>query len=427
MNWTIIIKALLTNKIFFLTWIEKFKLVVTDLSIIEITSKSNEIYCKVNRLPTFEELRYVISNSDLIKEIKQKILQILKDAEEANITDVDVSSCNEILTKEMTRQGLEKLTLDVAQNIHKLSFDEVYNKLKTFSLTYQITPESLGVDIRDLSRTLSMIKFREGEKIPTGIDDLNNTLFGGLSINELFTVMAHSSKGKSIFLVNLLYGALLNGFDAVYFSLEMSERDILRRFYRRVTYKTKQELYDDEKKWASTIERFFKLTKTSGRVLYYPTGTIGVFDIEIALDRLRDLHGFEPKLIVIDYLDLLKPPKMGYRVENYMALQHLTDAMRNIALTRNVAVVTATQATKASFNKVKLTQADMGDSYGKVKSSDVVVALCQTEEEVTNHRMRVVFAKNRDYLPGREIELYCDLDRMLFTDLAFAKANGWIQ
>jgi replicative DNA helicase len=239
--------------------------------------------------------------------------------------------------------------------------------------------------------------------------------------------MAHSGKGKSIFLVNLLYGALLNGFDAVYFSLEMSERDILRRFYRRVTYKTKTELYDDDKKWSHTIERFFKLTKSAGRVLYYPTGTISVFDIEIALDRLRDLHGFEPKLIVVDYLDLVKPPKVGYKVENYIALQHLTDSLRNIALTRNIAVVTATQSTRASFNKVKLTQADMGDSYGKVKSSDVVVALCQTDEELANNRMRLVFAKNRDYLPGREIELYCDLDRMLFCDLAFAKANGWIQ
>jgi hypothetical protein len=69
----------------------------------------------------------------------------------------------------------------------------------------------------------------------------------------------------------------------------------------------------------------------------------------------------------------------------------------------------------------------MGNSYEKVKISDVVVALCQTDEELVNHRMRLVFAKNRDNLPGREIEVYVDLDKMLFTDLVFAKANGWIQ
>jgi replicative DNA helicase len=417
MNWIVIIKVLLTNKIFFLQWIEKFKLIVNDLSITEVIEEAQRIYQKTGHLPTFEELRYTISNSDLIKEVKQKTLQLLKDAEATSITDTDVLSCNEILAKEITRQGLEKLTLDVAQNIHKYSFDAVYDKLKNLSLIYKTSPDALGIDIRDLQRTLSMIKFREGEKIPTGIDDLNYALFGGLGVNELFCIMAHSGRGKTAALINLFYGALLNGFDSAYFSLEMGEKDILRRFYRRVTYKTKQELHEDEKKWSNTIERFFKLTKTSGRILYYPTGTIGVFDIEIALDRLRDLYGFEPRLIIVDHIDLLRPPKVGYKVEHYIALKLVTDALRNIA----------SQATRASFNKIKLTQSDVAESYGKIQSSDVVVALCQTEEELANHRMRMTFVKNRDYVPGREVEVYIDWDKMLLCDIAFARANGWIQ
>jgi replicative DNA helicase len=271
-----------------------------------------------------------------------------------------------------------------------------------------------------------MIKYREGEKIPTGIESFDHILYGGLGVNELLTVMAHSGRGKTAVLVNLFYGALLNGIDAVYFSLEMSQRDILRRFYRRVTYKTKQEFHEDEKKWASVIERFFRLTKSAGRILYYPTGTIGTFDIEIALDRLRDLYGFEPKLVIVDHLELLKAPKLGYGMERYAVLKIITDSLRNIALTRNIAMVTATQATKASFDKIKLTQTDIGESYGKIQSSDVVIALCQTAEEVANNRMRLTIVKNRDYISGREIETYIDLDRMLLTDIEFAKANGWI-
>jgi hypothetical protein len=90
-------------------------------------------------------------------------------------------------------------------------------------------------------------------------------------------------------------------------------------------------------------------------------------------------------------------------------------------------MVTATQATKASFDKVKLTQSDIGESYGKIQSSDVVIALCQTEDELANHRMRLTFVKNRDYVGGREVETYIDLDKMLLCDLSFAQANGWIQ
>jgi len=427
MNWTKIVKAILVDKIFFCSWIDKLPLITQELPLLGILSGAEAVFKRYGRLPTIDELRYNLTNSDLADVVKEKALTYLADAEKVTLEDNDINALDAILAREITQRGIEKFTLDVAQNINTLEYEQVYDKLKNFSAEYRpFGSDTLGVDLANLPRTLSMIKYHEGEKIPSGLDAQDDALYGGFGVKELTCYMAHSGKGKTALLVNAMYGAMLNGANVLYVSLEMSERDILRRFYRRVTYKSKHEFHSDEKQWTKHIDKFFKLTKSVGRVIYYPTGTCSAFDIEVLLDKLKNIHNFEPKLLIIDHLDLVKPPKVNYRTETHTSLKLITDAVRNIALTRNIAVVTATQATRASFSKVKLTQADIGDSYGKVQSSDVVIALCQTEEELENKRMRLVLVKNRDYVGGKEVEVYIDLDKMLVTDLTFARQAGWI-
>ena len=61
-----------------------------------------------------------------------------------------------------------------------------------------------------------------------------------------------------------------------------------------------------------------------------------------------------------------------------------------------------------------------------LQSSDVVISINQTAEELENKRMRLCVLKNRDYYRGLEIELYNDLDMMLLCDLIYAQHNGWL-
>jgi len=136
---------------------------------------------------------------------------------------------------------------------------------------------------------------------------------------------------------------------------------------------------------------------------------------------------FYPDVIILDHLDLITTRSKNIRQrEMYAYWRLIVDNLRIIPLTRGIPIVTATQGTRKSTEKVLLTDVDVGESYGKVQSSDVVLSLNQSPEAYQNKRMLVGTLKNRDYQKGNTAELYCNLDMMTMCDLMFAQMNGWL-
>ena len=76
---------------------------------------------------------------------------------------------------------------------------------------------------------------------------------------------------------------------------------------------------------------------------------------------------------------------------------------------------------------MKLTEANVSESFGKIEVSDVVLAICQTDEEKQNKRARISILKNRDYISGGCVEVYVDFDRMLLMGLDLAHKMGLLQ
>jgi len=112
--------------------------------------------------------------------------------------------------------------------------------------------------------------------------------------------------------------------------------------------------------------------------------------------------------------------------EAYAYWRLLVDDLREIPLHEGIHISTATQGTRESSKKALLGEADVGESYGKVQSSDVVISINQTPEEAQAKRMRLAFIKNRDYLRGTEVEVFVDLDKMALCDLIYAQKFGWL-
>jgi hypothetical protein len=209
----------------------------------------------------------------------------------------------------------------------------------------------------------------------------------------------------------------------------MSLPDMIRRLYRRILYEDKMYLSDlaNEDEILKWVTKFFATTKGKGKIVYYPANTFSVDDLRAELLRLELAEQFVPNVILLDHLDLLTTNLKSIRQrENYSFWRLLVDDLRGISLDKHIAVVTATQGNRESSKHTLLTERDIGESYGKVQSSDVVIGINQTAEEYGNKRMRLGILKNRDYMKGQEIELHADLDKMLLCDLKFAQHNGWL-
>lgn len=234
------------------------------------------------------------------------------------------------------------------------------------------------------------------DKFPTLFPHHNKELEGGLSRKELAMVVAPPGVGKSLYLVNQGATSILNGNNVLYISCEMSQDKIAGRFDSVVTDLKNAALKQPHTQMKLKARLNEVKTKTNGRLIIkeFPTGLSNVNQIRALLVQLRLHKDFVPDVIIVDYLELLRPNRIID--SEYQAQQRITEELRGIAVEQNALVWTATQTNRQARKVAIITDAELGDSYGKIRPADWVISLNQTKEEYDEGAMRVYVMKARD-------------------------------
>lgn len=405
------------------------KLAVIEENILGLISK---FISQFNHLPTREELLLFFdelpeAEREHTKDYKAAVNDIYTNKEYDNVTDkVILYKVRDAALKQKVKEKIVYMadTFDnrtgesLVQDMRDMAISSIQTNSKRRS----------EADVEDTKRNIEMVKYTDTERHPTLITGLDKALYGGLGVREITTIVAPSNRGKSVFLTNLFYSLIAQGIPTLLVTLEMSVRDNLRRLYRRILYKDKDYLHDaNEAEMLKWLNKFFGMSKAGGKVVYYPANSFSTNDLKTELAMFEMTGKFMPQAIIIDHLDLMTSATKSIRQkEMYAYWRLLVDDLREIPLNYDIPIITATQGTRDSSDKVLVTERDVGESYGKVQSSDVVLSLNQTADEVKTNRMRVAVIKNRDYTKGMEVEIYCDLDKMYMGDLKFAQEQGWI-
>ena len=422
MDWILFYNIFLKHSEIFFEFIDiidsaVFKNIIYE-NIFQLIKKYNNKYKKI---PDIDTLIMLLDNIDAIEMVsKKEYIDILTKIEKLE-TKVDIDAFKEQLLQVIRKYEMEKFILESANSIEKITFDDMMGNLREIIIKYK--PKSLGVVVTQAERGVKFIKHDIVEKVSTGIDSLDKILYGGYGTNELAVIMAPPGRGKSFFLLNAMYGAMLTQHDVLYITLELSEKSIIKRLYGRISYSTRKEMLE-EAILIRAINKYFTLCKAKGRVAYFSSRSISVGGLETFLEQQYLYFGFQPGLIVLDYLDLLSPRNTDYRLDTRHRLRGITDDLRSITLRRNIPILTASQTNRESLIRKKITEANVSESFGKIEVADVVLALCQTDEEKKMKRARLVVLKNRDYISGSCIEVYVDFDRMLLLDLGVAEKMG---
>lgn len=221
-------------------------------------------------------------------------------------------------------------------------------------------------------------------------------LEGGLCRKELAMVVAPPGVGKSLYLVNQSAVSLLQGFNVLYISCEMSQDKVAGRFDSIIT----EIKSDNLKKALGQLQLKSKLAEfashTPGRLIIkeFPTGLANTNTIRAYLTQLKLHKKFAPDLVVVDYLELLRPNRI---IESeYMAQQRIAEELRGLAMEHNVLLWTASQTNREARKVNIITDAHLGDSYGKIRPCDWAISLNQKQEEYEEGAMRVYVVKARD-------------------------------
>ena len=358
----------------------------------------NEYYSKYQKLP---------SDSFILEDVKNKLApkeELFDYEDELNyINSLDTSAIDNpdyymdlverFAKNESMKQAIQQgITLLKDNRVEEI--EEIVRNALTVRRTVDVG-QNYFEDLSERWDRVFNIEFKERYK--TIFPTLDKSLDGGLSRKELAMVVAPPGVGKSIYLVNQGVKSLTEGRQVLYISLEMSEDKIAQRFDSISTLIPQRELKRPETQLKVKERLDLFADRFSGAKLIikeFPTGTATINTIRSLLVQLRNHEDFEPDLIIVDYMELMRP--IRETLQEYQAQQKIAEEMRGLAMEYKCLIWTATQTNRQGRSVKLITDSELGDSYGKIRTCDFAVSLNQTEEELDNERMRVYVIKSRN-------------------------------
>jgi len=124
----------------------------------------------------------------------------------------------------------------------------------------------------------------------------------------------------------------------------------------------------------------------------FPTGALTVRELKAYLDSLEMSQRIVPDLLLVDYADLMSVGTRDYRHE----LSTLYKDLRGLAVERNIAVATASQANRESSGKKFITGRGVAEDFSKIATADVVITYNRTEAEMRLGTARLYVDKGRN-------------------------------
>lgn len=227
--------------------------------------------------------------------------------------------------------------------------------------------------------------------IPTGMPEVDAALpFGGVREKELALFMAPPGQGKSMALLQIAKAAIVRRRKVALYTFEISEDVYSDRFDSSWSGVSK---HSDLKRLFGRLDKMSKQYENSLFIKEFPPSGADVNTLMAHLNYLQNAKDFTADLVIVDYADLMESTK-SYRERRFEIGQVMTD-LRALGVKLKIPVWSATQANRKALAKRTITIEDLSESFEPAKVADIIIALCQTPEELDAGEMRLFFAKNR--------------------------------
>ena len=213
---------------------------------------------------------------------------------------------------------------------------------------------------------------------PTHIPTLDRMLAGGLRDEQLVIVAARPSVGKSSFAQQLVISAAQDGIPAAFFGMEMTSRELTNRTVSNLGrvplggIKTGQ-LSEREGDWGRVTEAVEAL-RTLPMYLYdQPAMTLG----EVAGKARKLVRQHKIKLLVVDYLQLMKGSSRKGEAQRRVELEEITRGMKQLAKQLGITVVLLSQLNREVEKRTnpRPVMSDLKECGAIEEDADVILAL----------------------------------------------------
>jgi hypothetical protein len=308
--------------------------------------------------------------------------------------------------------------LNSQQEVAVAEVEKIWSDLlKTRETNYQV-----GTKLGDFKKLIEYLETQYAEFV-TGIKPLDDaTVVPSRGAVVLF--LAAAKRGKSWFLINCGVRALMLRKKVLHISLEMSEEQVLQRYYQALFAITKYEELitnrtiqrdDDgflrglgEKEVEpdftfNSIDLDSELRVHIGslgtradylRIKRFPPRSVDMDDIRAYIQNLEVVEGFIPDEIILDYIGIAKADPKNPRI----AMGRNLEEFRAINIERNTAGVTAGQLSKEGADAMTAGATNVAEDWSMIGTADIVLVFSSTDAEkaLGLGRLRVTNARDQE-------------------------------
>lgn len=246
-------------------------------------------------------------------------------------------------------------------------------------------------------------------RVSTGFKCIDDTLGGGL-YTGLYAIGAEPTVGKTAFLLQIADHLAKNGNDVLFFTLEMSKRELICRSIARELYdpKTRPELANSigdvlfGRVPDSSLNKALEAYRGYCNNIYFIEGNFGT-TIDTIQRNVRNhvtATGKKP-VVMIDYLQIIQPQKDSKSTERQVIDANII-GLKQLSRDLDIPVLVISSFNRASYDK--MTFACFKESGCIEYSADVVIGMGYKKskeyddsywKEQDERAINVTFLKNR--------------------------------
>ena len=379
-----VLGALLTQKDFLINVRDTLKSEYFDTDTHKwVVDKVLKYFDKYNTTITMDVLKaelQKVDNDVLMTALKEE----LRNSYAASQEDLDY--VEEEFTSFCRNQEMKSAILDSADLLKSGDFDGIRNLVEKAIKAGM--DKSIGHEYNKDIESRYRVDYRP--TIPTPWPILNNGIQGGFGPGDLGIVFGSPGGGKSWTMVAIAAHAVQLGYKVNYYTLELGEDYVGKRFDCYFTGYGIEEVNKHRK----DVETHIDNLKGKLIVKEYAPKQASISTIKAHIQRCMDLE-HKPDLVIIDYVDYLKAPSRGKYSERKDEIDDSFIAAKGLAKELNIPILTPSQVNRMGARDSIIEGDKAAGSYDKMMVADICISLSRMKEDKVLGTGRIHVMKNR--------------------------------
>lgn len=329
--------------------------------------------------------------------LKTALKEELRNSYEA--TQDDLEYVQEEFTTFCKNQEMKSAILESADLLKDGDFDGIRNMIDKAMKAG--TDKNIGHNYNKDVETRYRVDYRPTIATPWPV--LNEGIQGGWGPGDLIIMFGNPGGGKSWTMVATAAHAVKLGYNVNYYTLELGEDYVGKRFDCYLTGYNIDEVNNHRKE----VEEVIKTIKGKLIVKEYAPKSASINTIKSHVQKCIDMD-HKPDLIVIDYVDYLRGPSRGKFNERKDEIDDVFIATKGLAKELKIPILTPSQVNRMGAKDSVIEGDKAAGSYDKLMVADICLSLSRQKEDKVLGTGRVHVMKNRYGQDGMTYDILMD-------------------